>query len=181
MDTKIQLVTFGCGCFWCSEAIFRRVRGVSKVTSGYAGGNEPSPTYERVSAHTTGHAEVVQMEFDPKEISYEQLLEIFFGTHDPTTRNRQGGDVGPQYRSIILYHNQEQKKTAESVKAKLGKENVFGKPIVTEIEPLTTFYPAEQYHRDYYEKNRTQAYCQVVIDPKVAKFRQKFSSLLKAE
>jgi peptide-methionine (S)-S-oxide reductase len=121
------------------------------------------------------------MEFDPKEISYEQLLEIFFGTHDPTTRNRQGGDVGPQYRSIILYHNQEQKKTAESVKAKLGKENVFGKPIVTEIEPLTTFYPAEQYHRDYYEKNRTQAYCQVVIDPKVAKFRQKFSSLLKAE
>lgn len=173
--------TFGCGCFWCSEAIFKRVRGVTKVTSGYAGGKEKNPTYEQVSAHTTGHAEVVQVEFDPAEVSYEQLLEIFFGTHDPTTRNRQGADVGPQYRSIILFHDKEQQKTAEAVKARLEKEGVFSKPIITEIEPFTTFFPAEQYHRDYYEKNRNQPYCQVVIDPKVAKFRKRFASLLKPE
>lgn len=173
--------TFGCGCFWCSEAIFKRIHGVKSVTSGYAGGNEPSPTYEQVSAHRTGHAEVVQVEFDPMLASYAQLVEVFFGTHDPTTRNRQGADVGAQYRSIILYHNETQQKAAEAVKANLEKENVFGKPIVTEIEPFTAFYPAEPEHLDYYRRNPEAAYCQLIIDPKVSKFRQKFAALLKPE
>jgi peptide-methionine (S)-S-oxide reductase len=175
------VATFGCGCFWCSEAIFKRVRGVTKVTSGYAGGKEKNPTYDQVSAHVTGHAEVVQVEFDPKVVSYEQLLGIFFGTHDPTTRNRQGHDVGAQYRSVILYHDEEQRKTAEAVKAGLEKDGVFGKPIVTEITPYGTFYPAEPEHVDYYAKNPAAAYCQIIIDPKLAKFRQKFAPLLKPE
>jgi peptide-methionine (S)-S-oxide reductase len=179
VKTGRQAATFGCGCFWCSEAVFTRVRGVSKVIPGYAGGTEPAPTYEQVCAHRTGHAEVVQVEFDPGQASYEQLLEIFFGTHDPTTRDRQGADAGPQYRSIILYHDEAQRRTAEAVKARLEREGIFGKPIVTEIEPLTTFYPAESYHRDYYARNSDAAYCQAVIDPKVAKFRKKFAALLR--
>lgn len=178
---ETHLATFGCGCFWCSEAIFKRVRGVAKVTSGYAGGKENNPTYEQVSAHTTGHAEVVQVEFNPKEVSYAQLLEIFFGTHDPTSRNRQGHDVGPQYRSVILCHSEEQKKVAEAVKARLDREGVFGKPIVTEIESYTRFYPAEAEHVEYYAKNPEAAYCQIIIDPKIAKFRKRFAGLLKPE
>ncbi len=181
MEPKPQIATFGSGCFWCSEAVFKRVRGVVRVTPGYAGGTEPSPSYEQVSAHRTGHAEVVQVEFDPSVVSYEQLVEVFFGTHDPTTRNRQGGDVGAQYRSIILYHDEAQKQTAEAVRAKIGKENVFDKPIVTEIEPFTAFYPAEPEHLDYYRRNPEAAYCQAVINPKVAKFRKRFASLLKPE
>ena len=178
MEADGQAATFGSGCFWCSEAVFKRVRGVSKVTPGYSGGGEPNPTYEQVCAHRTGHAEVVQVEFDPAQVSYEQLVEVFFGTHDPTTRDRQGGDVGRQYRSIILCHDEAQRTTAEAVKARLDRDGLFGRPIVTEIEPFTVFHPAEANHRDYHARNPEAPYCQAVIDPKVAKFRRKFAALL---
>jgi len=178
MGPNRELATFGSGCFWCSEAVFARVRGVSKVTPGYAGGAEPDPTYEQVCAHRTGHAEVVQVEFDPAQVSYEQLVEVFFGTHDPTTRDRQGDDVGRQYRSIILHHDEAQRRTAAAVKAQLGAEGVFGRPIVTEIEPLPTFHPAEGYHRDYFARNPDAPYCASVIGPKIAKFRKRFAALL---
>jgi len=181
METKRERATFGNGCFWCSEAVFRRVRGVERVTPGYSGGAEPDPTYEQVCAHRTGHAEVVQLEFDPAQVSYEQLVGIFFGTHDPTTRNRQGADVGPQYRSVILYHDEAQRRVAEDVKARLDREGVFGRPVVTEVAPFTAFYPAESYHRDYFARNPGAAYCQAVIDPKVAKFRKQFTALLQPE
>jgi peptide-methionine (S)-S-oxide reductase len=174
-----QAATFGGGCFWCTEAIFKELKGVTRVTSGYAGGSMPNPTYEQVCNGDTGHAEVVQVEFDPSMITYPQLAEIFFSTHDPTTMNRQGSDVGEQYRSVILYHNDEQKLAAEKVKADLDQAKVFDQPIVTAIQPLDTFYPAENYHQNYYANNADQPYCQAVINPKLAKFRKKFAALRK--
>lgn len=173
------LATFGSGCFWCTEAMFKDLRGVIRVTSGYAGGTVPHPTYEQVCSGTTGHAEVIQVEYDPQQIRYDQLVEIFFVTHDPTTRNRQGHDVGEQYRSVIFAHDDEQRQVAERVKAKLTTDHVYDHPIVTDILPATTFYPAEAYHQDYYANNPDQGYCQMVIDPKVAKFRKRFASLLR--
>lgn len=157
----------------------KNIRGVSRVVSGYTGGHVDQPTYEQVSSGTTGHAEAIQVEFDPNVVSYEQLVEVFFLTHNPTTLNRQGNDVGEQYRSVIFVHTDEQRATAERVKAKIAAEHVYDQPIVTEILPAARFYPAEQYHQNYYANNPEQAYCQAVIDPKVAKFRQKFAALLK--
>ena len=176
-----QLATFGSGCFWCTEAVYKRVKGVEKVTSGYSGGKTANPTYEQIHAQPTGHAEVIQLEFDPTQVTYEQLVEIFFGTHNPTTRNRQGNDVGEEYRSVIFYHSEEQKKTAEKIKHDLDEQHIFPGPIVTDIEPYTAFYQAEAYHQEYYDRNPDQAYCQYVIDPKLAKLRQKFAPLLKPE
>ena len=180
MTNKIlQIATFGGGCFWCVEAVFKELKGVEKVTSGYAGGSVKNPTYRHVCDGETGHAEVTQIEFDPSVISYETLVEVFFLAHDPTTLNRQGNDVGTQYRSVIFYHSGEQKKIAEAVKSRIEKERVYKNPIVTEISSFTEFYPAEDYHQNYYEENPQQPYCRVVIDPKVTKFRQKFKGLLK--
>jgi peptide-methionine (S)-S-oxide reductase len=177
MDNTSQLATFGSGCFWCGEALFKELRGVVKVTSGYAGGTTPSPNYEAVCSGSTGHAEVNQIAFDSAVISYDQLVEVFFLTHDPTQLNRQGNDVGTQYRSVIFYHNDSQRRIAESMKARLEAEGVFDQPIVTAIEPFTTFYPAESYHQNYYANHPDQAYCQAVINPKLAKFRLRFSAL----
>ncbi len=172
--------TLGGGCFWCLEAVYDRVEGVASVTSGYAGGRVPNPTYRQVCYGNTGHAEVVQLEYDPNVIAYRDLLEIFFTIHDPTTKNRQGADVGPQYRSIILYHDEAQRATAEAVIDELEAEGVFDDPIVTEVEPLDAFYPAEDYHQDYFAKNPGQPYCQAVIAPKVNKLRRKHADRLKA-
>jgi peptide-methionine (S)-S-oxide reductase len=164
-----ELATLGGGCFWCIEAIYKLVDGVNKVTSGYAGGYVENPDYQQVCNGTTGHAEVVQLEFDPQVISYQQILDIFFSVHDPTTRNRQGADVGTQYRSIILTHSEQQQDIAQTTIAALQRKS-GQKPIVTEIEPLKVFYPAEDYHQDYFEKNPYQGYCRIVIAPKVKKF-----------
>lgn len=171
--------TFGSGCFWCTEAIFERVNGVIDVVSGYAGGHVENPTYEAVCDGTTGHAECTQIIFNPDVISYDELLEIFWKTHDPTTLNRQGNDVGTQYRSVIFYHNEEQKQKAEYYKKKLEEENIWNDPIVTEISPLTVFYKAEKYHQDYYENNSSQSYCAFVITPKIEKFEKVFKDKLK--
>jgi peptide-methionine (S)-S-oxide reductase len=178
-NDNVQQATFGGGCFWCMEAVFKELKGVAKVTSGYAGGSVANPTYQQVCGGGTGHAEVVQIEFDPRIISYEQLVEIFFLSHDPTTLNRQGNDVGTQYRSVIFYHSNDQKRTAEAVKERLEKERIYQRPIITQIIPFTDFYVAEGYHQNYYAKNPGQAYCRVVIDPKVTKLRQRFKHLLK--
>jgi peptide-methionine (S)-S-oxide reductase len=178
-STKTELATLAGGCFWCLEAVFDELQGVESVESGYAGGHVANPSYERVCAGTTGHAEVVQVKFDPEVISYRELLEIFFAIHDPTTPNRQGADVGTQYRSAIYYGSPEQKATAEALMAELEAEKVWDDPIVTEVAELETFYPAEDYHRDYYARNSGQPYCQVVISPKVAKLREKFTEKLK--
>ena len=172
--------TLAGGCFWCLEAVFLRLRGVHRVESGYAGGHVENPNYRAVCSGTTGHAEVVQIEFDPEEISYRELLEVFFAIHDPTTLNRQGADVGTQYRSAIFYHDQAQQQTAERTIAELEEQKIWDDPVVTEIVPLERFYPAEDYHREYYDRNPEQGYCQVVISPKVAKLRQKFAEKLKA-
>lgn len=172
-----QQATFGSGCFWCSEAIFKSLKGVFDAIPGYAGGHTENPTYEEVCTDTTGHAEVVQVTFDPQVISYEQLVQIFFSTHDPTTLNRQGNDIGTQYRSVIFYHDDEQRAIAEKVMAEV--EPLWEDPIVTEISHLTNFFPAEDYHRDYFAKHPQQAYCSAVIAPKVAKFRSQFAELLK--
>lgn len=174
-----QLATFGEGCFWCSEAIFQRLNGVVKVESGYSGGKMVNPTYEDVCSGLTGHAEVVQITFDPAKISFDELLEVFWKTHDPTTLNRQGNDVGTQYRSVIFYHNKEQKQLAEAYKKKLIAANVWGQPIVTEISAYTAFYKAEGYHQDYFNSNRGKSYCQYVIVPKVEKFERIFKDRLK--
>lgn len=171
--------TFGGGCFWCLEAIYQDVIGVNKVKSGYAGGVVENPSYEQVCTGRTGHAEVVQIDFDPDVISYDDLLTIFWRIHDPTTLNRQGADVGTQYRSIILTHDEEQKTAAERSLAEIEAQSLYRDPIVTEIEPLDTFYPAEVYHDDYYRRNRNQPYCRAVIDPKVAKFRKSFADKIK--
>ncbi len=172
--------TLAGGCFWCLEAVFLRLRGVQRVESGYAGGHLDNPTYRAVCSGTTGHAEVVQVEFDPQEISYRELLEVFFAIHDPTTLNRQGADVGTQYRSAIFYHDDAQKQDAEAMIRELTAQQIWEQPIVTEVVPLTRFYPAEDYHREYYDRNPEQGYCQVVISPKVAKLRQKFAAKLKS-
>ena len=175
-----QQATLAGGCFWCLEAVYDQLRGVENVQSGYAGGRRPNPTYEQVCTGTTGHAEVVQIDYDDDLISYRDLLDVFFTIHDPTTLNRQGGDVGTQYRSAIFYHNDSQKDDAEAKIRELEAEKTWSDPIVTQIEPLKDFYPAEDYHRDYFERNPGQAYCAVVIAPKVAKARKYFLDKLRA-
>jgi peptide-methionine (S)-S-oxide reductase len=175
----MEQATLGGGCFWCLEAVFELVNGVSKVVSGYAGGTVPNPSYEQVCTGTTGHAEVVQVSFDPAIISYGDILDGFFASHDPTTLNRQGADVGTQYRSIILYQGPEQEQVAEQRIRQLNEASIWGKPIVTEVVPLETFYPAEDYHQGYFRNNPGQGYCQAVVAPKVAKFRKAFSVRLK--
>ena len=177
-----ESATFGGGCFWCLDGAFRQLRGVEKVVSGYAGGRRPNPTYEQVCAGVTGHAEVVQITFDPEVISYRDLLGVLFTIHDPTTMNRQGNDVGTQYRSVIFYHSPDQEREARAVIAELEAEKVYDDPIVTELAPLTQFYPAEDYHQDYFTKNPYQPYCQAIVAPKVAKVRKYyFDRLAKVE
>ena len=174
-----ETATLGGGCFWCLEAVYDELKGVERVVSGYAGGQAAHPSYEQVCSGRTGHAEVTQITFDPRVISFEKLLEIFFTIHDPTTPNRQGHDVGTQYRSIILYHSPEQRAIAERTVERLSKAGIWDAPIVTQIEPLTAFYPAEECHQDYFARNPRQPYCQVVIAPKVAKARKEFLDQLK--
>ncbi len=176
-----DVATFGGGCFWCTEAVFEQLQGVESVVSGYAGGHVVNPTYEQVCAKTTGHAEVVQITFDPRTISYRELVEIFLATHDPTTLNRQGNDSGPQYRSAIFYHSDAQKTVAQAVIQEWTTAKYFLDPFVTEVTALTTFYPAEQYHQGYYRGNGDQPYCAFVVTPKVAKFRKQYAKNLKAE
>ena len=175
-----EKATLGGGCFWCLEAVYQELRGVEKVESGYSGGHVPNPTYRAVCSETTGHAEVVQVTFDPEVVSYRDVLKVYFGIHDPTTLNRQGADVGTQYRSVIFYHDEEQRRVAEEVISELEAEGVWGAPIVTEVAPLDEFYVAEAYHQDYFRNNGFQPYCQVVIAPKVAKFRKEHLEKLKA-
>jgi peptide-methionine (S)-S-oxide reductase len=177
--TDLEVATLAGGCFWCLEAIYDDLRGVKDVVSGYSGGHFPDPTYEQVCSGTTGHAEVVQVTFDPKEISFKEILEVFFSIHNPTTLNRQGADVGTQYRSAIFYHSQKQKETAEQVIHEIEAAKIWDLPIVTELTPFSDFYPAEDYHQEYFEKNPYQPYCQVVIAPKVAKFRKQNLERLK--
>jgi len=177
----LELATFGNGCFWCTEAIFQQLEGVTKVDSGYAGGKGKDPTYKEVCTGTTGHAEVIRIAFDPNIITYNELLEVFFSTHDPTTLNRQGADVGTQYRSAIFYHNDAQKVAAEKMIAALMVEKVFETKIVTEITPINNYFAAENYHQDYYNNNKNQGYCRAVINPKLEKFKKKFKSKLKKE
>ena len=175
-----ELATLGGGCFWCLEAVYLELRGVQKVVSGYAGGQATKPSYEQVCSGRTGHAEVVQITFDPEAISFKELLEVFFTIHDPRTVDRQGPDVGSQYRSIILYQGDEQRAVAEETIRSLNEARLWDAPIVTQVEPLAEFYPAEEYHQDYFKRNPAQPYCQVMIVPKVARARQKFLSKLKA-
>ena len=179
LDNDKGVATLGGGCFWCIEAVFQHVRGVASVESGYMGGKHPNPSYEAVCTGVTGHAEVVQVTFDPAVIAYRDVLEIFFAVHDPTTLNRQGNDVGTQYRSVIFYHSPEQAAMAKAVIATLTANNVFTSPIVTEISPAQTFYAAETYHQEYFMRNPTQPYCAYLIAPKLAKFRRQFASKLK--
>lgn len=181
MDQNVETATLGGGCFWCLEPVYEELVGVRDVVVGYAGGEVPDPSYQLICTGTTGHAEVVQVDFEPEVISYEEILEVFFSIHNPTTKNRQGADVGPQYRSIILTHSEEQRETAEQVIQRLEGNEVWDRPIVTEIEPLSEFYRAEEYHQEYYRKNPGQGYCQVVINPKLAKFREKYAAKLQAE
>lgn len=176
-----EIATLAGGCFWCLEAVFNDLRGVEKVESGYAGGQVANPTYRQVCAGTTGHAEVVQVTFDPSVVSFKELLEVFFTIHDPTTLNRQGADIGTQYRSAIFYHTPEQKMVADKVIAELSAAKIWDEQIVTEVTPLTEFYSAEDYHQRYYEQNAEQPYCRAVIAPKVSKFRQKYLSKLKRQ
>ncbi|MCW8897583.1 MAG: peptide-methionine (S)-S-oxide reductase MsrA [Flavobacteriales bacterium] len=179
-DTTItDTITLGAGCFWCVEAIFDQLKGVEKVISGYAGGEIKNPSYKEVCTGRTGHAEVCQVIYNPKIISIEEILEVFWQTHDPTTLNKQGGDVGTQYRSAIFYHNNAQKQIAEAYKQQLDSSNIFSNPIVTEITAFTNFYPAEDYHQDYFDLNDEQPYCSAIIKPKVEKFKKKFKDKLK--
>jgi peptide-methionine (S)-S-oxide reductase len=177
----METATFGGGCFWCTEATFQRLKGVETVVPGYAGGTKENPTYEEVCSGSTGHAEVIQIQFDPAVISYEQLLEVFFRLHDPTTLNRQGADVGTQYRSVIFFHSPEQQKTAEALIKRLNESGEFKQPIVTEVKPLEKFYKAENYHENYYNSNRQSGYCLLVIDPKIEKLYKDFGELTKEE
>lgn len=172
-EHRLEKATLGGGCFWCLEAAYEQIEGVASVVSGYAGGTVPDPTYEQVCSGRTGHVEVVQLTFDPETVSYRDLLEIFFTIHDPTTLNRQGADVGTQYRSVIFHHDEAQRETAESLIQELEREGVWRDPIVTAVEPAPTFYPAEAYHQTYFRRNPQQPYCQVVIAPKLAKLRKK--------
>jgi len=176
---NLEVATLAGGCFWCLEAVYEQLQGVVSVVSGYAGGHVPNPTYEQVCGGRTGHAEVVQITYDPGTISYRELLEVFFTIHDPTTLNRQGADVGPQYRSAIFYHDEAQRETAEQVMEEIEKEGIWDDPIVTELAPLDAFYRAEDHHQEYYRRNPYQGYCRVVIAPKVAKFRKRYMDKLK--
>jgi peptide-methionine (S)-S-oxide reductase len=174
-----EVATLGGGCFWCTEAVFNMVKGVETIEPGYSGGSIPNPTYEQVSTGSTGHAEVAQITFDPSVISFREILEIFFATHDPTTLNRQGPDIGTQYRSVIFYHNNEQKAAAEKITAELDKERIWDKPIVTKLEPFKAFYKAEDYHKDYYKRHQNEPYCRIIITPKIIKLQQRFITKLK--
>ena len=178
---KQEVITavFANGCFWCTEAVFASLKGVKSVSPGYTGGKTLSPTYEQVCESNTGHAEAIKIEYDPAEITYDDLLAVFFNTHDPTTLNRQGNDVGTQYRSAIFYGNEEQKQKAEALIKEMNDTHAFDKPVVTEVSPLGVFYPAEQYHKQYYEHNKDQMYCQLVIAPKLEKLQKRFADLLK--
>ncbi|HPF63745.1 peptide-methionine (S)-S-oxide reductase MsrA [Lentimicrobium sp.] len=171
---KTETATFGSGCFWCSEAIFQQLKGVIKVEPGYSGGARANPTYEQVSSGATGHAEVIQVTYNPEIITFDELLEVFWSTHDPTTLNRQGADVGTQYRSVIFYHNEQQRHLAETYKARLDSSGAWKNPVVTEISPLKVFYPAESYHHDYFDRNSNAPYCTYVIVPKLEKFKKVF-------
>jgi peptide-methionine (S)-S-oxide reductase len=179
VTNKAETAYLGGGCFWCVEAVFKEIKGISSVEPGYAGGSTKNPTYTEVSSGTTGHAEVAKIEFNPEMISFREILEIFFATHNPTTLNRQGSDIGTQYRSIILYQDDDQKEKAEKYIQKITKEMVFDSPIVTEVVPLDIFYQAENYHKDYYDYHKDNPYCRVIISPKIAKLRKKFSDKLK--
>lgn len=178
---ETKLATFGAGCFWCVEAVFQQLEGVVSVESGYAGGTVDNPTYQQVCTGTTGHAEVCQIRYDPAKVSYDKLLEVFWQTHDPTTLNRQGPDVGTQYRSVIFYHDDQQRDQAEKRKKELNAAGIWDAPIVTEISPLTKFYKAEDYHQNYFRSNPQQGYCRMVIRPKVEKFRKVFKDSLKSD
>ncbi len=178
-NQQTEVATLAGGCFWCLEAVYRELRGVERVVSGYTGGDVAQPSYEQVCAGTTGHAEAVRVTFDPSVVSFRELLEVFFTIHDPTTLNRQGGDIGTQYRSAIYYHSPEQQAAAETVIAQLNADGVWDAPIVTELVPVAEFYPAEDYHQEYFERNPAQPYCRAIVAPKVAKFRSKFLSQLK--
>jgi peptide-methionine (S)-S-oxide reductase len=180
-NQDLELATFGSGCFWCTEAIFLNVDGVEKVESGYSGGKVKNPTYKEICSGLTGHAEVIQLSYDPKKITYEELLEIFWQTHDPTTLNRQGADEGTQYRSVVFYHNEEQKKLATFYKNQLEEAKAFNNPIVTEISPYSVFYKAEDYHQNYYNLNSKAPYCSYVIQPKLEKFKKVFKEKLKKQ
>jgi peptide-methionine (S)-S-oxide reductase len=175
-----EVATLGGGCFWCLEAVFEQLRGVEKVESGYSGGTTENPNYRQVCGGDTGHAEVIQVTFDPAVVSFREVLEVFFGTHDPTTLNRQGPDEGTQYRSAIFFHNDTQKRVAEQLIAELNAAKIWSRPIVTEVEPLGEFYKAEDYHQGYFRSNPSQPYCQAVINPKVAKFRKQFLNKLRS-
>ena len=174
-----HIITVGGGCFWCTEAIFKELRGVIKVVPGYSGGNVKNPSYREVCTGSTGHAEVIQITYNPELITISEILEVFFMTHDPTTLNRQGPDTGTQYRSAIFYHSEEQKKAAENIIKQYETEKIFEMPVVTEITPFKAFYPAENYHHDYFEQNKRQPYCQFVISPKIEKFKEKYKDRLK--
>lgn len=177
-DNKLEVATLGGGCFWCIEAIFDEIRGVESTISGYSGGTVKNPAYREVTSGRTGHAEVVQIKFNPQEISYREILEVFFHLHDPTTLNRQGADVGTQYRSVIFFHDENQEKTAREVFEETNQSGLWGDPLVTQIEPLTEFYPAEEYHQNYFAKNPDQAYCSYVIKPKLEKLRKLYKEQL---
>lgn len=179
MEKKTEIAVFGQGCFWCADAIFSMVKGVLEVLPGYSGGVRPNPTWEQVCTGVTGHAEVVQVTFDPSVISYSELIQLFLSTHDPTTLNRQGNDIGTEYRSVIFYRNEDQKKIAEMLIKKVQDSGVLDRPIVTEVKPLEKFYPAEEYHNKYFQKNPDQAYCQFVIEPKIRKFLKEHSKMLR--
>lgn len=176
---ETQTAVLGAGCFWCTEAVFQNLKGVTSVLPGYSGGTVPNPSYELVCSHTTGHIEVAEIKFDPSVLPYKTLLEVFFAIHDPTTMNRQGSDVGEPYASAIFYSSEEQKQTAKEVIADLEQQKVFDSPIVTQVRPLDKFYVAEDYHQNYYKNNPGNPYCQAIISPKVAKLRKKFEALLK--
>jgi len=178
-QNALEIATLGGGCFWCLEAVFENLEGVERVESGYSGGVTPNPSYEQVCSGSTGHAEVVQIHFDPDVITYREILEVFFTIHDPTTLNRQGADIGSQYRSVIFYESAEQREIAESVSEELEADGIWSSPIVTEITPLPEFFSAGEYHQEYYRRNSGQPYCRAVIEPKVAKLRSKFSDRLK--
>lgn len=180
MTSQQSIATLGGGCFWCLEAVYQQLDGVTRVESGYSGGHVENPTYEQVCGKKTGHVEVVQVTFDPARVSYRDVLEVFFSIHDPTTKDRQGNDVGPQYRSAIFYHDDEQRQVAESIIAELAAEHAFEAPIVTEVKAFERFYSAEQYHQNYFAQNSSQPYCAYVISPKIAKFRRKFAERLRA-
>lgn len=174
---NLETATLAGGCFWCTEAIFKRLKGVTSVVPGYAGGEKPNPSYDEVCSGTTGHAEAIQIQFDPSIISYDKILDVFWHLHDPTALNQQGNDIGAQYRSAIFYHNEKQKRIAEESKEELEKSEAFNMPIVTQIVPFTNFYKAENYHQNYYDQNKSASYCQIVIDPKIQKLIKEFKNL----